>query len=207
MIRVGGLLEKDPHVNCDGHYLIRSLYFDDIYDSCVWDTLAGAEPRSKFRIRYYESDTSYIMLEKKWKTRGMTLKEYCSIGIDECRDFMEGQIPILDETASAQKKKMFAEIQMRALKPKLIVSYERIPYVYSGGNVRITFDRNLSSSNQLERFLEGDYISRPVFPAGHSIMEVKWDEVMPRHIKEVMLIENLEWIAFSKYYMCRKYHL
>jgi hypothetical protein len=91
--------------------------------------------------------------------------------------------------------------------PKVIATYERIPFVYSGGNVRITFDRKLTSSNELNRFLSGDYMERPVLAAGNSIMEVKWDEVMPRHIKDTLKLENLNWTAFSKYSMCRRFHL
>jgi len=38
-----------------------------------------------------------------------------------------------------------------------------------------------------------------------SVLEVKWDELMPSHIRENMLIDNLQWTAFSKYYLCRKH--
>ena len=99
------------------------------------------------------------------------------------------------------------EIQLRGLVPKVIVTYERVPFIYSGGNVRVTFDRNIASSPELDRFLSGDYAQRPVMPCGHSILEVKWDEIMPRHIKDTLKLEGLTWMAFSKYFMCRMFHL
>jgi hypothetical protein len=105
------------------------------------------------------------------------------------------------------KKKLLTEVELRGLMPKVIVTYERMPFIYSGGNVRITFDMKITSSIELNKFLTGDYNERPVLGAGKSILEVKWDEIIPRHIKDTMRLENLEWTAFSKYYMCRRFHL
>ena len=206
-VRASGVTQRDPHVRNDGTYLIRSAYFDDIYDTCLMENLGGTDPRSKFRIRYYNSDTGRILLEKKSKVRGMCLKESCKISADECEQFLHGEIPGFDASASATKKVLFTEVQLRGLTPKVIVTYERIPFIYGGGNVRITFDRKITSSNEIFRFFSGDYVERPILPCGQSILEVKWDEIMPRHIKDVMLLESLKWTAFSKYYMCRMLHM
>ena len=206
-IRAAGVLQLDSHVRANGSYLIRSAYLDDLHDTCLTENLAGTDPRSKFRIRYYNSDTSRIYLEKKSKSHGMCLKDSCALSVQECEIFLRGDVPDITEDMPAAKKELFTEVRLRGLYPKVIVSYERIPYIYSGGNVRVTFDRELTSSVELDRFLTGDYRQRPVFPCGHSILEVKWDEVMPKHITDVLLLEGLNWTAFSKYFMCRMFHL
>jgi hypothetical protein len=121
--------------------------------------------------------------------------------------FLEGKVPEIKEEMPEIKKKLFTEVEVRGLAPKVIVTYERMPFIYSGGNVRVTFDGKITSSVELNRFLSGDYMERPVLEAGKSILEVKWDEVMPRHIKETLGLENLNWTAFSKYFMCRRFHL
>lgn len=206
-VQLMGLMKADSHAGIDGKYIVRSLYFDDIYDSCLWDNLAGSDPRSKIRIRYYNHDTDYITLERKTKKRGMTLKESCRLSLQECKLLTEGEnVEILDDMDD-MKKTLLLDIQQRGLMPKIIVTYERIPYIYPAGNVRVTFDRCLSSSNEVQKFLTGNYQSRPVFPTGMSILEVKWDEVMPRHIRDAIHVEKLVWTAFSKYYMCRTIHL
>lgn len=205
-IKVQGAMRRDPHVRSDGSYLIRSAYFDDIHDTCLLENHSGYDPRSKFRIRYYNSDTSWILLEKKSKIRSMCLKDSCRITAEECEVLLRGDIPALTEDMPAEKKRLLTEMRLRCLVPKVIVTYERIPFIYSGGNVRVTFDRKITSSKELNRFLSGDYAERPVMSFGDSILEVKWDEVLPKHIKDVLRLEGLNRIAFSKYSMCRIFH-
>ena len=206
-IKAMGVMQRDPHVREDGSYLVRSAYFDDIHDTCLWENLNGSDPRSKFRIRYYNFDTSRISLEKKSKVRGMCLKDSCRLTVEECEIFLHGDVPIVTEDMPMEKKRLFTEVRLRDLIPKVIVTYERIPFIYGGGNVRVTFDCKITSSEELNRFLSGDYAKRPVLSRGDSILEVKWDEVMPRHIKNVLKLEGLNWMAFSKYSMCRTFFL
>lgn len=202
MIRADGLMQKDIHVGTEGSYIIKSLYFDDIDNSCYYENENGTDPRSKFRIRYYNYDTEHIKLEKKIKNRGMTLKYACSISKEQCEVFMMGKIPTSKNDA---QKVLFEEMKERKMLPKVIVSYERVPYVYSIGNVRITFDTNITSSSEISKFLQRDYLQRPILPLGKSVLEVKWDELLPIFIKEYMNLDELQWSTFSKYYMCRKY--
>jgi hypothetical protein len=204
-VKTGGIMTLDPHVRDDGTYLIRSAYFDDRNDTCLKENMSGTDPRSKFRIRYYNSDTSRIALEKKSKSRSMCLKDSCSLTVEECETFLKGSVPIITDDMPEIKKQLFSEVKVRGLYPKVIVTYERIPFIYSGGNVRVTFDRKITSSSDLDNFLTGNYLERPVLELCKSILEVKWDEVMPRHIKDTLRLENLNWTAFSKYFVCRRF--
>ena len=203
--RVSMLMRKDSHAGEEGTYVIKSLYFDDYNDSCFWEKEDGYNERSKFRIRYYNNDTHFIRLEKKSKKNGMTCKESCSITEDMCRSFMQGRIPDITEDMPHMMKALFSEMKLRSLVPKVIVVYERKPYVCAIGNVRVTFDRNLSSSNDIEHFLEEEMVLRPVMRKGESLLEVKWDELLPEYISGHLSLESLQWTAFSKYGLCRKY--
>lgn len=206
-VRAEALMLRDVHAQDDGCYEIRSLYFDDLYDTCLLENETGTDPRSKFRIRYYNHDLSHIRLEKKSKQRGMTRKESCMLTQNECVSLMRGAVPQIEECMPAQKKKLLLEMQLRGLQPKVIVAYERIPFVHPTGNVRVTFDKHLASSIAVEEFLKPAFSSRPVFPQGACILEVKWDELIPLYIKEAFQTDQLQWTAFSKYYMCRKFSL
>ena len=202
-IRAGGVLKRDPHVRTDGSYLIRSVYLDDAADSCLRENLDGTDPRSKFRIRYYNRDAGRIQLEKKSKKQGLCLKDSCELTREECETFLRGWVPAFREEDAEIKKQLLTEVRLRRLKAAVIVTYERIPFVYTGGNVRVTFDRKITVSNDLGRFLTGEYRQQPVLPPGQSLMEVKWDAVLASHIREALEIPNLERTAFSKYAICR----
>ena len=203
LIRADGLMQRDSHAGRDGIYTIRSLYFDDAADTCLHENEAGTDPRSKFRIRYYNQDTGFIRLEKKCKYKGMTRKESCSLTAEETGRLAAGRFLPVSADMPDSKKRLLLELQRRGLQPKVIVTYTRVPFVYPAGNVRITFDGNLTSSDETVRFLSGDYRQRPVLPPGQSILEVKWDELLPLHIKERIQLDTLQWAPFSKYYACR----
>ena len=202
-----GIMQRDAHIQEDGMYTIRSLYFDDSYDSCFYENRDGTDPRSKFRIRYYNRDTAQIRLEKKSKKRGMTHKTSCSLTQEECLQLIQGQHIVPTDQMPKEKAELLLEMQMRLLLPKVIVTYDRIPFVYAAGNVRITFDKNITASKEIDSFLNGDYRQRPIMANGQNILEVKWDELLPRHIQEILQLDTLQWTAFSKYYMCRNYNL
>ena len=206
MLKSRSLMQPDVHAGTDGRYMVRSLYLDDPENSCARENAAGTDPRSKFRIRYYNGDLSVMKLEKKSKACGMCLKESCPLTPEECERMLRGEFVTAMPGDSAIRKRLLTEINVRGLTPKTIVTYERVPLVYSGGNVRVTFDRRITSSGDLRHFLTADYTERPVLPPGQSILEVKWDEIMPGFIKDNMKMEDLQWTAFSKYYLCRIMH-
>lgn len=205
-LKAVGILELDKHALHQGMYTVRSLYFDDYADSCYYENQNGVDPRSKFRVRYYDNNLESISLEKKSKCQGMTLKESCQISVEECSMLIEGKYVKVTENMPATKKKLFLEMQKRMMQPKVIVTYDRIPFVYSAGNVRVTFDQNISASNEIDNFLKLEYRKRPVLDAERSVLEVKWDELLPLHIKEIMQLDTLQWSNFSKYYICRQYN-
>ena len=206
-IRAMGILNRDSHVDADGMYTVRSLYFDDHLNSCYYENQNGTDIRSKFRLRYYSDRTDLIMLEKKSKFRGMTMKESCKMSMEECTQLIHGQMIEVQDDMPSVKQQLLLELQKRRLQPKVIVTYDRIPFVYTAGNVRVTFDKNITSSSEVEKYLNVKYRQRPVLENARSVLEVKWDELLPLHIKEVMQLDTLQWSSFSKYYMSREYHL
>ena len=62
--RLRAVAKPDPHA-VGGRYFIRSLYFDNLSDKALREKLDGVNRREKFRIRYYNGDTTLIHLEKR----------------------------------------------------------------------------------------------------------------------------------------------
>lgn len=206
-VRFRGLVPLDPHVGEEGIYNIRSLYFDDYYDRYLKENEAGTDPREKFRIRIYNHSSERISLELKKKMRGKTQKLSCRLTEEQCRTLMAGKIPDISKDAPAVLQKLCILMRTNLLKPKVIVEYERTPYVYPQGNVRITLDENIRASSRVDLFLEDQIPMRPILMAGQHVLEVKYDEYIPDFIYRTVQIENLRQTAFSKYYLCRKYNL
>lgn len=204
--RLKGLLREDSHAGADGCYRIRSLYFDSPEDDCYYENESGVGERVKYRIRIYDGDVSYISLEKKSRHRGMTLKKSCRIEEALCRQLMAGQRVFPTPDMPKVLCTMLEELLERWMRPAVIVEYVRYPFVESCGNVRITLDEAVSSSNEISRFLSPVLCSRPILGAGQSILEVKWDEFLPDYIENSLQTGKLSRSSFSKYYLCRKYN-
>ena len=205
--RIQHLIPLDSHVGENGMYTSRSLYFDDYYNRCYYENENGTDPREKFRIRIYNGSAEKISLELKKKERGKTLKLSCPLTEDQCRTLMKGEVLPDREDYPPVLQKLLLLMKTTMMKPKIIVEYDRVPYVYKLGNVRITLDKNISSSNRIETFLDKNIYKRPIMPAGWHVLEVKFDEYLPDYIKSVLQLDSLKQTAFSKFYLCRKYNV
>lgn len=205
--RIRGLIPLDPHVGEEGMYRIRSLYFDDSYNSCYLENEIGTDPREKFRIRIYNEDSGRISLELKRKEHGMTQKFSCLLSIEQCRELMAGRLLPMKEEDPPVLRKLNLLMRTRLLRPKVIVEYDRVPYAAHLGNTRITLDQNMASSDELSRFLEPKLRRRPIMAVGQQILEVKYDEFLPDYLYRNLQLHNLRQTAFSKYYLCRRYGL
>ena len=203
--RITHLIPADSHAGADGTYTIRSLYFDDYENRCLRENEDGTDPREKFRIRIYNHSDRRITLECKRKERGKTHKTSCPLTRQQTELLMQGRIlpDISSQPPLLQKLTML--MMTRRMRPVVIVEYDRIPYVYKDGNVRITLDTNIRSSSAVERFLDEQIPNRPVMPAGQQLLEVKYDEYLPDFIYRALQLHSLRQTAFSKYYICRKY--
>ena len=165
----------------------------------------GNDPRAKYRIRIYDHSADRISLERKRKERGKTLKEAAIIDLEQANQLMQGEYiaPISEQPQLLQG--LCADMMANQMKPVVIVEYERIPYVYRLGNVRVTFDTSVSSSRETASFFADEIPKRPVLPTGMQLLEVKFDEYLPDVIYRALQLDNLQQTAFSKYYLSRKY--
>ncbi|HCC03381.1 MAG TPA: molecular chaperone [Clostridiales bacterium] len=188
-----------------GRYLIHSLYFDDYKDISIYTTNSGLSERFKWRIRYYGDDLNYIILEKKEKLESRCHKKSCKITIDEYNKIVSGDLTdLIFETEKKLIKELAIDMLIHNYIPKVIIDYERIAYVEEITNVRITLDMKISASYELEKFLDGDYQNFYVLPSGLNVLEVKFDEILPSHIRNIVESYSFKQSSFSKYYYGRK---
>ncbi len=202
--QINRMLPLDKHAAANGVYNIRSLYFDDYDNRCYYENENGTEPREKFRIRIYNHSANRITLECKRKEHGKIHKSSCPLTTEQTKTLMKGQY--LRDIANQPEvlKQLTYRMMTTRMKPVVIVEYDRIPYTYKTGNVRITLDHNMTASTAIDHFLETEIPKRPIMSLGQQLLEVKYDELLPDYIYNNLQLKNLQQTTFSKFYLCRK---
>ena len=191
--KLRAVMQPDSHADENGEYLIRSVYFDDYQRNRFFENEDGVDPREKFRIRAYNCFDGRISLEKKIKSHTMTGKKSCLIDRQTCMKMLSGQ-PIRDHLGQHP-------LLDEWIRPVMLGEYVRKPYVYRLGNVRVTFDRNISASYQAQAFFE-PHISRiAVLPTGYHVLEVKYDDFLPDVIYRLIDSGHMRQTTFSKFYL------
>ena len=196
-------MKRDVHA-IDGTYLIRSLYFDNASDKALREKVDGVNIREKFRIRYYNNDTSLIHLEKKSKVNGLCLKDSVALSFEQAQAIANGDYGWMVDSGVPLIQELYSKMMSQGLRPKTIVDYLREPFVFAPGNVRVTLDYNIRTGMNCTDFLNPDCVT---VPAGDApiILEVKWDEYLPEIIRDAVQLPNCRVGAFSKYAVCRIY--
>lgn len=205
--QIGCLMEKDRHSGDAGFYTVRSLYFDDYGDSAMKQKLNGVDCRKKYRIRYYlQGAGGPFRLEIKHREGDRIRKETCRLSGEEVQRVLEGEyLPYAapNTPGGSVRNRFLAAREAMLLRPAAIVEYDRVPYVFPDGNVRITVDMNICGSPEVAKFMEKDIVAIPVLEKGCHLLEIKYDEYLPDVIRQAVQVVSLERISFSKYYLCR----
>lgn len=201
--RLRAVATPDPHA-VDGQYQIRSLYFDNAADQALREKLDGVSRREKFRIRYYNGDTSVIHLEKKSKLGGLGTKQSASLTPEQAQDIADGHLDWMPDSRSELVRELYVKMRTGGLRPRIIVDYIREPFTFGPGNVRATLDYNIRTGFCCSNFLNPDCVT---IPAGDApmILEVKWDHFLPDIIRDAVQLPGRRVTAFSKYAQCRIY--
>ncbi len=200
------LLRPDAYTNEDNVYHIRSLYFDDIYESAVKDKMAGIENRSKYRIRIYNYSDEVIRFEKKIKRGQFVAKKSFLLSRTEYDQIIAGEYDFLLHRPEELAKEVYIDLKNNMLRPRVFVDYTREAYVSPIENVRVTFDKDLKAGLTHSDIFDRDTPVMPMLDNGIMVLEVKFNRFLPEMIRGVInSINALNRSAISKYVICRKY--
>lgn len=201
--RFGGVLPFDEHHPADGTYRIRSLYFDDLRDSCLKDNLAGNPHRCKYRIRYYNDGSDGLQLERKEKHNDRCGKYSCPLSTEEYESLCVGDISGIRYESNPLLRDFCLAVLTRRFTPKVIVDYERTAFVDPTTHIRVTIDRAVTCSSDHTAFTAGGYAAFPLLPGNTRILEVKFDAILPGYIRRILDTGSYRQTAFSKYARAR----
>ena len=197
--RLNAVAYPDPHT-VNGKYHIRSLYFDTLGDKALMEKINGMSRREKFRIRYYNGDTTVIHLEKKSKIDNLGNKQNAPLTAEQAQNIVDGDNKWMIDSEFPLIRELYSKMQTQDIAPKTIVDYTREPFIYPAGNVRVTLDYHIRSGLRCTDFLNPDCVTVPI--SDSIILEVKWDEFLPDIIRDAVSLADRREGAFSKYAAC-----
>lgn len=203
--RLKHIASLDSNADENGEYRIRSVYFDDYNDKVLTEKLIGLNYRDKFRIRIYNNNNDLIRLEKKSKINGLCMKMMSILTVEEYTKILKGDIDFLKNSFNPLYNELYVRMNSERWKPKTVVDYIREAYVYSVGNVRITFDKSVRTGLTGIDILENELATIETIDPSYIILEVKYDEFMPDIISDIIQIGERSKTAVSKYALCRMY--
>lgn len=199
--RLPGIMARDPHAGPDGRYTIRSLYFDDPNFAAYEEKMSGVSDRVKYRIRYYNYDTSVIRLEKKEKHRDLTKKTGQTISLTEADALQSGQWGGMFRSQGALLEELRYQVAA-GLRPAILVDYDRTPFVCNAGQTRITLDENIRTKPYCPELTASEKAMVPVLEADQVVLEVKFNDFLPGYLADALLDIPKVSMAISKYVLC-----
>ncbi len=192
------LLHEDSH-NGDNGYMIRSLYFDTLNDVDYYEKEDGTDPRRKIRFRCYSPDSDFALLEMKQKQGVQQRKRSHKLGRSEVEQCINGDFSSLLTHDSQFLTECFGLMSRQFYRPKAIIEYHRKAYVAKENNIRITFDREIRSSQSVNNFFSANLPLKPAIDPFTVIMEVKYDGFILSYIKDIITAANASPLSAGKY--------
>ena len=199
--RLSPFLELDKHA-ANGGYMIRSLYFDDYFNTAYDEKDAGVLERKKYRIRIYNCSDSSIKLERKKKFGSYIYKEAATLTRDEVYKILDGDYEFLLQSKYPLCQEFYFECVSNVMRPRTIVDYDREPWILDAGTVRITFDMDVRAAVGSYDIFDPTLPTLPVLEDGKCVMEVKYTEFLPHFVRDVLPDKASEFTAVSKYVLC-----
>lgn len=200
------VLEGDPY-NGNEPYLVRSLYFDTIYNRDYWQKMDGLSNRRKIRLRVYSPDASEAKLEIKEKQGNAQLKRSLLISKDDAMELQKENYEVLKKYDAPIARELYSIMMTSMYRPVCIVEYKRRAFVNYTNDTRITFDSEISSSEGNFNVFDTNLFTYPVTSKDKIILEVKYNGFLLSYIKELINSCGKMEQSNSKYCMARVFGL
>ena len=194
---------QDSHNGTHG-YLIRSLYFDTVYDNDYFEKAAGVELRRKIRLRIYDTNNDFAMLEIKQKQGAMQLKRSLRITREDAICLSKGDYTPLLNYSEPFAAECYAILKTRVYRPVTIVQYNRKAFIAKENKIRITFDNQIVSSESCMDLFAENLNLNPVMSPFAVVLEVKYNGFLLDYHKKLLASVNKSELSVSKYVLARQ---
>lgn len=198
-------LQPDPHAKEDGHYFVRSLYFDTPHDMDYEEKLLGVHDRKKIRARIYGTKDSKVKLEMKAKHGQMLEKTSLTLPRDQYELYLTKGPSALNGYLLDKEPALGACLLSHYYRPAVIIDYEREAYVHSFSNIRVNFDKNIRYHSANLDIGQDNLSMKKIHDPHLMVLEVKFDHFLPSWLREVLCQVDLTQTSISKYCLSRTY--
>ena len=201
-------MDWDPFVRekKDKFYMVNSLYFDNANYGCYFEKESGEKFRKKFRLRTYDNtvnDDTNVFVEIKRKNNALVIKDRVVLTAEDARAILVNNrigkyAKRIDDDDMAVLREFFWTKNYNCMVPKIMIRYKRKPLIAKRDkDVRVTFDYDIES--KLSSWFDArKYSWKRVLP-NNLILEIKYNNILPFWLHEIIQKYQLERVAFSKY--------
>lgn len=192
------VMTEDPHNGVHG-YVIRSLYFDTLYDGDYFEKLAGVETRRKIRLRIYDPNADFAMLEMKQKQGANQLKRSLSLSRSDAVALTKGDYSPLLSYKEPFAAECYALMRCRCYRPKAIVQYHRKAFIAKENKIRVTFDNQIAATESSFDLFSPTLNMNPVLDPYDVVLEVKFNGFLLDYIRRMINSIDRSELSVSKY--------
>jgi len=203
--RLKHVMQSDQHSTANNGYTVRSLYFDSVDDRCLDEKQGGFLNRDKYRLRIYDSRDRKAKFEVKSKRNNQISKQSATISRHSAEAIVLGNHRELLQYDDPILQQVYCTFVAQQFQPKVIVEYQREAYVFDPFNVRITIDKHIRCSTSNLSLFADNLQLLPVIQSGNFVLEVKFDQVLPNFIRNLLQLPRFEQMAISKYVLSRRF--
>ena len=204
-LRLPHVMERDSHAGETGRYTIRSLYFDDFESRAYFEKVDGINERTKYRIRFYDYNPDLIKLERKEKLGSLTRKAAQTITLNDARALEFAHTSGCPDNPEGLTEELRLACTGRGLRPRVLVDYDRTPFVCKAGNTRITLDENLRTRPYIPHLFASPRAMIPVLDPNQVILEVQFDDFLPGYLSDALADIPKAPMAISKFALCMSF--
>ncbi len=200
--RLASVMISDPHNGAAG-YRVRSLYFDTLGDKDFEDKVDGLELRRKIRLRCYNPDDDFAMLEMKQKEGPYQKKRSLRVERSDAIRLTKGDYSPLLRYAEPFAKECYGLMNWQCYRPKAVVEYKRRAFIAKENRIRITLDSEIIATEACYDIFSHQLLQYPVLDPYNAVLEVKYNGFLLSYIKALISEADRSEFSVSKYCLAR----
>ncbi|MBQ7488862.1 MAG: polyphosphate polymerase domain-containing protein [Clostridia bacterium] len=200
--RLEQYIAQDPYSKGDG-YLVRSVYFDTIFNKDFYAREESLTHRHHIRLRTYPEKPDLISLEYKEKNSATVRKRSLPVTRQEAGSLLRADYSVLRSHKSPFARMLYRKMTLETYRPCVLIEYRRKAYVRKENNIRITFDSSLRAEEARLDLFGSSAGFAPVGRQSQVIMELKYSDFFMSDLKSAIGTKLLRAEPSGKYQRAR----